>query len=67
MKDKSHVITESLENIYNISVDTKLGIGEVSIGASEITKAVLIVSESGNKNAENISALEKLVEKFKTE
>ena len=67
IKQRSHIITESLGSIYNISLDTKQGISEVAIGASEISKEVLFVSESGSKNVENINILENLIKKFKTE
>ncbi len=66
MSDMTRTINSTLENVSNISVETKQSLVEFTIGMQEIQKAIITVAEAGQKNLENITLVESLVEKFKT-
>jgi len=63
MKDKSAIITKSLDSIYNISVDTKQGILEISLGANEIIDSVLEEKDINLKENEVLSIIGSKVER----
>lgn len=57
-------IVEAMDRVSVISNDTKNGMHEVKIGIEEIHKAGEVISESGHKNQDNISILQKAIDKF---
>jgi methyl-accepting chemotaxis protein len=63
---KADDINVSLNTISMISSDTKNGMIEVNTGVSEIYKSVVLTSDAGSENAENVKALEEKINKFIT-
>ena len=64
MSDMTRTINGSLEQIGNISEETKQSMTELRQGMSDIQNAILSVMETGQKNLENIKSVENLVAKF---
>ncbi len=74
LKDQSHDvdsksdnITLSMSNISLISSDTKNKFEEINTGFIQILNSIEILSQSNQKNSDNLELLDKLVSKFKTE
>ena len=67
MIKKISIIKSSFDNISVISNDTKSNIEEINSQVSDIFNSVILVSESGEKNADNVQNIETLVNKFKTD
>ncbi len=67
MKNKIDKIASSMNNVTEISNDTRNGIVKNTSGINEIYKAISFVVDFCSKNESNISEIEQLLGKFKTE
>jgi methyl-accepting chemotaxis protein len=64
MSEKVGAITVAMNQVSDISADTKNGMEEISIGIGEIFKAAEAIAAAGTKNSESVKALNSLVSKF---
>jgi methyl-accepting chemotaxis protein len=64
MREKVGAINQAMNQVSDISADTKNGMEEISIGISEIFKAAEAIAEAGTKNSDSVKALNSLVGKF---
>ena len=64
MSEKVGAITRAMNQVSDISADTKNGMEEITIGITEIFKAAEAIAEAGTKNSESVKALNELVGKF---
>jgi len=64
MSEKVGAITRAMNQVSDISADTKNGMEEISIGITEIFKAAEGIAEAGTKNSASVMSLNKLMGKF---
>nr|HPO49464.1 methyl-accepting chemotaxis protein [Spirochaetota bacterium] len=67
MNDKNRVMYDTVQNLSTMSKDTKGKIDVISSGISEIHKLAESVAENSEKNNMNVSDINQLIFKFKTE
>ncbi len=65
MEVKVKNITESLQNLSVISTEIRYSMGEIMVGINDLYGTVESVSVEGQNNAQSISQLDALVNKFK--
>ncbi len=64
MNNKINNLSDSMIKITSISATTKNGMDEITGGIIELQKAVEIIAENGQMNAENVNNLKKQVSQF---
>jgi len=64
---KTTTAQEASQQVSQLSQEARNGIGEVLIGVKEVRRASGNLTQLSEKNADNISSLEKLAQRFKTE
>ena len=64
MSEKVGAITQAMNQVSDISAETKNGMEEISIGITEIFKAAEAIAEAGTKNSESVKALNELMGKL---
>lgn len=65
MDERTSLITDSMQNLIQVSAEAKNGMDEISVGIGEVYSSAESVSEAGTKNAESVTELEKLIDRFK--
>ncbi len=67
INQKAETITSSMGAISDISSQTKNGMEEVTLGISELSRTVELVSTAGMRNSEGVAELRRLIGQFKVE
>jgi methyl-accepting chemotaxis protein len=65
MMEGTQTISGSMTSLEAVSGETKSGMEDIMRRLESINRAVHLVSESGRKNAENVTLIEGLFSKFK--
>ena len=67
MEQQSEELGHSLNQVSDISKDTRIGMQEITLGVTEINNAVSEISHAGNENEQNVSTIFSLTKKFKVQ
>lgn len=67
MESQSEALGASLNQVADISKDTRTGMQEITLGVTEINRAVSEISYAGTENEQNVASIKALTNKFKVE
>jgi methyl-accepting chemotaxis protein len=66
IQEKTNNIKKFVQGLNNLSKEVTSGITEINVGADEILNSMKMLSDTGIKNMENVTAIDELVNRFKT-
>jgi methyl-accepting chemotaxis protein len=67
MTERTARVGAFMSSVSDLAAENKNGMGDMAVGAQELSKAILALAELSQSNAENVGALEAEISRFKTE